>query len=248
MINRPVALMLVISSLSWGAWAQAADFTEGWTSDVQVPEVKDENGKVAFQSATVKLWIEQGWLVARREQPNGYWDWQIVLAPALDPKPPQVQVGNLGSIDINYGRYFIREVAGRLRVLRERKTANSPPWPAVPKMIGAQVSVSNNGRDFQSSIVSLGDWWFYATGMSESNDVWLRMNHRELTKGYGIRQIGPLRVGTLGDCSVQDEGDLLTAERQAADDERVKDVISKKKSAGDSTGGTPSPNHEPPGQ
>ena len=79
---------------------------------------------VRHKAAKLKLWVEQNWLVVRREKPNGYWDWQIVLALVADKNPPQVMLGDRGAIEIKYGQSFIREAAGS--IARAARKKNRP--------------------------------------------------------------------------------------------------------------------------
>jgi hypothetical protein len=235
MIYRILIAALLLGDFSSGiqlSCAQAAQLKEGWKQDIEIPEVKDKDGNVLYRGATVKLWVEQGWLVARREQPNGYWDWQIVLAQATDPNPPETKLlGGSGSIEINYNRYFIREAAGRMRVLRECKTNDSPAWPGVPLPIATQVNGHMGNHGFQVSNGLSGDWRWYASGFDKQNDIWVRMNHRMLVKSFGVKRVSTMVIGLFGDYTTQDEGDLFVGQRQVADDEQLKEILEKQSHA-----------------
>jgi thiol-disulfide isomerase/thioredoxin len=80
------------------------------------------------------VWVEDGWLQARRETETGELDWQLVLARAVDPEPPVISAP-MGAFrfEVSYrgGRYFVREDVGTLRCLRERKS-DASAWPGVP--------------------------------------------------------------------------------------------------------------------
>ena len=41
------------------------------------------------------VWVEGGWLQARRETGKGETDWHIVLARAVDPEPPVITEGTM---------------------------------------------------------------------------------------------------------------------------------------------------------
>jgi hypothetical protein len=75
------------------------------------------------------LWVEQGWLLAKREARDGEMEWQVVLARANGSEPQvTVQPGD-GGVDIHYGPYFVRENSGQLRVVRQEKSKDLPAWP-----------------------------------------------------------------------------------------------------------------------
>src|SRR5262249_49713061 len=71
--------------------AAARGLPADWSQIVAPDPQKDEAGQV-MAGAKFKLWVEQGWLVVRRETTAGDLEWQVVLARADDPKPPQVRV------------------------------------------------------------------------------------------------------------------------------------------------------------
>jgi hypothetical protein len=63
---------------------------EGWQKEVDIPEAANIRG-IIVPATKLKLWVEQGWLVARYDSPERGREWQIVLAQAKDPEEPQVQ-------------------------------------------------------------------------------------------------------------------------------------------------------------
>src|SRR4051794_38011387 len=57
---------------------------EGWERVVPVPD------PLLGAGDRYVVWIERGWVHARRETAAGVVDWQVVLAEATDPEPPAV--------------------------------------------------------------------------------------------------------------------------------------------------------------
>src|SRR5881628_3437147 len=96
------------------------------------PRLIEQTGDHA-PGATVKLWVERGWLLAKRETPEQELEWQVVLArvdAALsDPRIAIEKPNNY--LVIKYGSYFIRENTPALSILRERKTERTPAWPVL---------------------------------------------------------------------------------------------------------------------
>lgn len=106
----------------------AKPFGEGWKRVVPVsmPELGEGDRYL--------VWVEEGWLQARRETAKGVTDWHVVLARATGSKPPDVTAPQ-GTVrfEVSYGggRYFVREDANVLRCLRERKPGDKGAWPKV---------------------------------------------------------------------------------------------------------------------
>ncbi|HTI49301.1 MAG TPA: TlpA disulfide reductase family protein [Planctomycetaceae bacterium] len=175
----------------------------------------------------MKLWNEKGWLIVRRNTPDGNLDWQIVLARATDPRKPEIKVDeSWGTIEIRYREYFIREAPfGRLRVLRERKTNESPAWPLV-EFENRPRSLATMGRA-NFSIWELDYWcWVESGPTKERPDVWIRLRPAtkrtidfSRTRGDfrpSMALGGPFEI-SYGDSELQDEGDLLIAFRATMD-------------------------------
>jgi hypothetical protein len=220
-----LVLAVAIAVLPLNLFGAPAEPKDDRTKTVEIPEVRGKGGGVAFRAATVKCWVEQGWLIVRREQLNGDLDWQIVLAQATETEPPEVNLREFGSIEINYGRYFIRENMGKMRVFRERKTDTSPPWPAVPLPPGAKEVEHSGNRTVQRGSGVLDDWLWYASGPSENvYDIWVRVNHRLLSKSSEVRP-GPMWLTQFGDCRIEDEGDLFIGQRIVMNNEEVKALM-----------------------
>ncbi len=203
------------------------ELAEAWKQEVDVPESKPGLTK----AAKLKLWVEQNWLVVRREKPNGYWDWQVVLAHVVDKNPPQVLLEDRGATEIKYSQYFIREAQGRMRILREKKTADAPPWPAIPLPLGATkvgMQTKTNLPGFIGSKWKVGDWQFWATGFAnDRNDIWIRVNHPALitSSAVTIHRGEPMLLDAFGEFPLQDEGDLFIGQRTLADDDDVAETL-----------------------
>src|SRR6185436_17407850 len=96
-----------------------------------IPQLTLPTGQVIAREARVRLWVELGWLMVRRTTAEGDFEWQVVLARATDPQKPEIKVDEYGNLDVAYRHYFVRETnEGKFRILREIKTAESPPWPS----------------------------------------------------------------------------------------------------------------------
>src|SRR5205814_1334449 len=83
--------------------APSTGLAEGWKKDVVVPEVI-VGGKTVLPATKLKLWVEQGWLVARYESPDRGLEWQIVLAQAIDPQLPEVALEKPSGFEVKYGQ------------------------------------------------------------------------------------------------------------------------------------------------
>jgi len=199
--------------------SQTTAFKDGWRRDVAISEVKDKNGDTLAAAAKIELWVEQDWLCARRSEAGGAVEWQVVLARAINDAAPTIETGKLGGLDIAFGKYFIRENVGRIRIFRERKVEHSPPWPKlelsepIERRSGSAAMAS---KQIQLKGFESGDWFWIATGpASDRPDLWLRVEHKELrSPGYGF-QGGPYIPARtfFGDHQASDEGDLFIATR-----------------------------------
>src|SRR5581483_9676505 len=177
------------SSAAWPA--------DGWRHAVDVAAVKLPTGETAIAGARLRLWVEQGWLIASRERPAGDLEWQVVLARAAGAAPPQTRVDPLmNNYELRYGPYFVRETGGRLRLFRERKAADSPPWPEPAfdpqrRPLGS----AGAGAPFLTGFVA-GDWSWAVGGPKDRADVWVRMQHKDLGgPGNGFSNLGGTVMG-----------------------------------------------------
>lgn len=137
----------------------------------------------------LKLWVEQGWLMARRSTGDDEVEWQVVLARASDARLPVIDRNAAAeSLEIAYRNYFIREDGqGRLRILREPKGEHSPAWPALDfKPWEHQISNMSGGRMkmWQSDF-----WCWLSYGPTpEHPDIWVRLRttNRDRKPGRSI--------------------------------------------------------------
>jgi thiol-disulfide isomerase/thioredoxin len=188
---------------------------EGWRRDIAVEALTDDEGVVLHGAVRYSLRVDQGWLVVRHEVRDGEVDWEIVLARASDPTPPTVQtMVYWPMVDVVYGEYFVREDAGQLRIRRERKTAESPAWPSL--FAPADDQVKGRAYSAEQTLIcwQAGDWWYAGAGPVDlPPDVVLRVEHCELAASRTMRSRGRIVQLICGERRVQDEGDLLVADR-----------------------------------
>jgi thiol-disulfide isomerase/thioredoxin len=189
-----------------------------WSRTVGPDPLTDGAGQVLSAGSKVTLRVEQGWLVVRRETAGGELEWQVVLARADDPRPPQVRLDKGAfTLDIRYGSFFIRESGGLLRVLRERKADQSPPWSRLPLDANRRsMGWAGSGDPTRVAGWEVGDWCWATVGPADDRaDVLVRLHHKELLgKGHGFTSIAnALAKMDAGPKYVQDEGDLLIADR-----------------------------------
>lgn len=159
---------------------------EGWRWVARVPAVEFD-GETRFREARIRLWVEMGWLIVRRTAGEDDFEWQVVLARATDPKKPTINIDEeSGNVDIGYRGYFVRESpAGKFRILREIKTADSPPWPKCDRQ-----GPPDRGTGIFTAWLE-DDWRFLRVGPSfarptradpakdfELSDVWFRFQPR----------------------------------------------------------------------
>jgi thiol-disulfide isomerase/thioredoxin len=193
-----------------------------WKRTVEIPPVKavSTNG---FKGATFKLWVEQGWLLVRREMPTGEMEWRIVLARADDPQSPEIQVNTSDqAFEVSYGNYLVRENLGMLRVRRELKTSHSPPWPRLPLDPERAPRGWGGGNPIQVTAWMIGDWCWMESGLPNERrdafvrgDVCVRLEPKDNDVGRVLRasSLGRLTYEEYGSGYFQDEGDLLIVRR-----------------------------------
>jgi RNA polymerase sigma factor (sigma-70 family) len=213
--------------------APAGKFAEGWSQTIE--DLKQAGVGKKDVVGRWKLTVEQGWLIVRRETAAGELEWQVVLARAADgPLPQAHRVDEFyGAIEVKYGNCFVRETGDSLRVLRERKTADSPPWPQ-PRLEPAAIGPWAGGQSPHVSGWITGDWFWAAAGLDGGrSDVLVRMQHKDIyaDKGSGSSSWGDRLVKMYcGDRTLQDDGELLVADRALVEDvERALQVRKIKK-------------------
>jgi thiol-disulfide isomerase/thioredoxin len=192
--------------------ATPKDLPGDWKTVKEIPNFDDDGKSAAADKLTV--WVEQGWLIARRETKSGELEWHIVLARVTNPQQLQMQIDEIGNLSMTYGTYFVRENSGRLRALRERKDDQSLAWPLPPADPKQKTLASTGGKTGETALVASGDWCWVTSGPDKKPDVRIRLQHAELHDGsYGAQNFSGLRRVPCGRASLQDEGDLLVATR-----------------------------------
>ncbi len=212
---RATWAMIVATSLSLAVTPAPAEepLRDGWKKVVPVPS------PLLGEGDQYVVWVEQGWLQARRQTAAGEIDWQVVLARATDPKPPTVSAPQgTFRFEVSYreGRFFVREDVNILRCLREHKPDDPKAWPAVP--FEAEKFRQGPGGP------GLGLWydeaWAFAVARPNQDkpDCLVRVAPSALGGGTGFEGIkdSPLARVEYGENWVIDDGDLLVAQRTLA--------------------------------
>ncbi|GAC1449808.1 MAG: hypothetical protein NVSMB9_33870 [Isosphaeraceae bacterium] len=193
-------------------------FGEGWKRVVPVPRPELGEGDRYL------VWVEAGWLQARRETAKGVTDWHVVLAQATGAKPPDITATE-GTVrfEVSYGggRYFVREDANVLRSLRERKPADKGAWPRVSFPQDRYRPTGSAGSPDHPPMLRgwSGEEGFIITssaGPAEDRvDCLVRLSPVVKKSGYGYQffQGSTLRRAFLGENWVLDDGELLIAQR-----------------------------------
>jgi thiol-disulfide isomerase/thioredoxin len=217
--------LLPIASAATGE--PAAGLPEGWKRRIELRPADGGGRDQAAKPPLLFLRVEMGWLVIDRVTPATGTDWHVVLARAVRPNPPEVRVEK-GEFELEYGPYFIREARGQLRILRERKLEGVPLWPLESPPGNTTKALGQAGNSPKLVAWDGGDWCWVTSGLYKQRaDLWIRMQHMQLV-GTDFRfgtHGSRLAKALLGGTSVQDEGDLLVADRALPEDvERLLDA------------------------
>lgn len=165
---------------------------EGWRWQATIPESRHLGRKLP--ESRVKLRVEQGWLIVRRATTDDDLEWEVVLARASDPARPEITI-DTDVFELRYRGYVVRENRfGSLRIYRERKLPDAPPWPALT-VEGRAESIIHPG----TIPVIADDWRFIQSGPTpERPDIRLRLQPQFWVRGHvalsQVRQSG----GTIG--------------------------------------------------
>jgi thiol-disulfide isomerase/thioredoxin len=192
----------------------AAKFGEGWRVTVPLTALKGESYEV---------WVQNGWLIAKRLTDKGELDWQIVLARVVPNELPMITtMDGVPLFELSYlgGRYFIRDTSYALRALRERKTdggmlPRSDFLPDKAKAGGWGKSV--DGPPIR--VLTLSSWWldgwfFVASGTDQEHfDAVVRLDPETPGRGgHGVQtMVGGFARMFHGDAHLIDDGELLVA-------------------------------------
>lgn len=200
----------------------------GWQEVVAIPAVLNENDVVVQNSATLKLWVEDQWLIVRRTSAANELEWQVVLASANAAETPSMETSD-GRCEVTFGQYFIRESLGAMRVWRQRKT-NRDHWPSLAMEAGRELgSAVMRPHGVELTGQQVGEWAWVSSGLSDRrSDLWMRLEHKDLKgKGYGSRG-GPIPAHFFyGSRTAEDDGELFVANRSL--DEVVANERNKQK-------------------
>ena len=186
---------------------------------VEIPALRDpDHREIPGSAGKLGLWVEQGWLLAKRETGGGELEWQVVLARAGGSEPPQVSIRpEDGGVDIRYGQFFVRENLGELRILRQEKSAAVPVWPQYD--LGSGSERMGMGSGGPAGPVLCGwkvDGWRWLTGGPDRDrhDVWIRLLP-EVLMGLPWGFTGQPHMATFSgrNMTTQDDGSLLVAKR-----------------------------------
>lgn len=223
---------LVLGGPSLAANDPAA-LAEGWSLHHDVEALVDADGHIVLGAVRYTLRVEQGWLIVRREVNDGDREWEIVLARASEPELPRIAANAaMAQVAVAYRGYFVREDLGLLRVLRERKTPQSPPWPVL-----AVIPDGGFGARTQNETHLLRSWnqdeWFYVgVGPIDAPvDAVLRLEHQEVSRAVAAGGRGHVLTGAVGERTVQDDGELLTADRSLAEEAALKILVQRQRRA-----------------
>jgi hypothetical protein len=189
------------------------DFVDGWRQTFAI-----DSRVTAGDSVT--LWVEDDWLVARRDSASGAVDWQVYLCQVNDTEMPMVAVRNgLAYFDVSYGngRYFIRDSDHVFRCRRMPKHGGKLMNKA--DMVSDDVAARSSAYSGISGLQFYGlvhkDWYYVVTG--PSNNRWnsfVRLNPDSKGKGSGVLMCATgLAHWHHGDTWLIDDGELIVASR-----------------------------------
>ena len=183
-MSRFVPLAVLFAFGAAGA-AVAAGSGEG--EDVSpagpLPVVRTvETAGVPVPPQTLRVEERNGWVVVtltaappaagdeggeEEEEGDGGPEWAVALCEYDAAVTPEVAAGeDGGSIAVTYGRYFVRDDAGALRVFRQPKSAPSdedaaaPPWALAGLPADAEWSGWGGGKSVRLAAVRRGGWFW----------------------------------------------------------------------------------------
>ncbi len=203
---------------------------DGWKKSVSLPLVMDESGSVLVQKATIEAWVDQGWLVVRRVSDEGNTQWQCVLASANAGEDIKANVDERsGGFKIEFGRFFVSETHGDIRISRQLKQAGDQ-WPTIDiTPVKELASGQMKSKGIKLAGGQIDEWCWVTSGLADGDrhDIWLRLEHLEF-KGRGYGGAGGFRPAQFffGERRVEDDGELFIASRST--DEMVAALFQKK--------------------
>jgi peroxiredoxin len=178
-----------------------AGLPNDWKRTETIPAI-ERGAKVLAREGKLTLWTEKGWLVVRRATADGDVEWQIVLARAVEPQPPEVTIETKTPfLEVRYRGYFIRESPPihealpyrpiALRAYRERKTGDSPAWPGLELLESRNTGSGGTARTRLQHTQRVLDFWYWIESGPAAGgpDIWVRLTHER------IREIDPYAKG-----------------------------------------------------
>jgi hypothetical protein len=208
-----------------------AKFADGWRKTVVLSDQNAEG-----QASKCIAWVDQGWLLVERRDVGGDLEWQIVLAQVgEEDEPPKIEakprVANLvldisGGLRLDYrdGLFFIHDDRGRLRCLRQKKSA-AVKWPvlAIPPNEPQPGGGTMGRRDHIYYYRTNHRWQFIARGLGgELAEYVLRMYCLDVgghhlsahDDGSGVDDITVgAPYGLIRSSTLWDDGELLVVRR-----------------------------------
>ena len=183
-------------------------FGEGWKQTIPI-----EGGD------TYEVSIKDGWLVAKRSDSDGGFDWQVVLARAVAGELPTISRINTFQFDLSYlgGRFFIRETADFLRVMREPKIDRG--FFSRVAVLGEGAESKGYGRSKEARTLSTwqkDDWFYAGVGPDDQNlDAFVRLDAvANRSPGYGVMStFSGFLYQFHGETWLMDDGDLFVCRR-----------------------------------
>ena len=194
----------------------SAEFREGWRSEISVPDVRGDGSEILLHGGRLLLWVEQGWLLVKRETTAGDLEWQVVLARVQMPcEMPQVTIAKPDNrVRVTFGSYFVREDLGWLRVLREEKSSESPDWPELA-VDPARKTLGAAGIAPCISAWESDGWCWVESGLKKKPDVCVRLQHTYFADtGYDCVRMGAtVRFSYGGGTCADDDASLFCVAR-----------------------------------
>jgi len=130
--------------------------------------------------------IQNGWLHARRLDAAHLPIWHVVLARAVASAPPTLKTGHLLEVRHADGRYFIRDLAGRVSAACEK--------PETDPMSGVDLTHLPNAITQSSG--QAGGLKF--TTSQEGNWIWMIVGHEERPWQIAVRMSPDILVPETG--------------------------------------------------
>lgn len=186
-------------------------FVEGWKQTIPI------EGGDAYDVS-----VKDGWLVVKRFDNGGGLDWQLVLARVVAGELPKISHIGAFQFDLSYldGRFFIRETADFLRVMREPKTDLGFFAHVAVLGEGAESkgygACSRNNHTRTLSSWQKDDWFYVGVGQDKQNyDVFVRLDAvANRGPGHGVMStISGFLFEFHGETWLMDDGDLLVCRR-----------------------------------